>query len=304
MLCSVDNSEAAFLNEDYPGTRWRYQRQALISLCRHYALQSGDSKEAAHTISRQPRAGMSSMCVVAAGSARLQHPPCPVRESDAALASLLNLEMAEGLHSQYQKALLLAAVNFTLFRHTSMYFGQHVWKDCNGNVNLRDETCSSCSPCQCHFTLHGEVISIFWAMLGTLGCFRLLSDLIRCAAAGSPTAHVGPHHRICRRPLQTRAERCARPHQQASRRPPRHHHACISCRGRQHCSAGAAVVSGWSQWRTISSSRHASQHAPCMQCQPCGGVSGFRPPHQQQRSLSSLCLRISGALGGMQPHSM
>ncbi|BDA50115.1 hypothetical protein COCOBI_15-2430 [Coccomyxa sp. Obi] len=115
----VDNSEAAFLNEDYPGTRWGYQRQALTSLCAHYALQSGNSKEAAHTTARQSRGGMSSMCVVAAGNARLQHPPCPVRESDAALASLLDLEMAEGPQSQYQKALLLAAL--VAQRHTSAH---------------------------------------------------------------------------------------------------------------------------------------------------------------------------------------
>ena len=110
----MDNSEAAFLNEDYPGTRWGYQRQALTSLCAHYALQSGNSKEAAHPISRQSRTGMPSMCMIAAGNARLQHPPCPVRESDAALASLLYLEMAEGPNSQYQRALLLAAVSFCL----------------------------------------------------------------------------------------------------------------------------------------------------------------------------------------------
>lgn len=164
LLCSVDNSESAFLNEDYPGTRWGYQRQALTSLCGQYALQSGNSKEAAHTTCRQSRAGISSMCVVAAGNARLQHPPCPIRGCDAALASLLDLEMAEGPHSQYQKALLLAAVNFTLFRHTSMCLASMC-----GRIIFSFEATSIMTtflpvhPLPVSLTLHG-VISIFLAI--------------------------------------------------------------------------------------------------------------------------------------------
>ncbi len=110
-MCSVDNSESAFLSEDFPGSRWWYQRQATNSLCAHYALQNGNRTDEAHITHRQTRASKGRMCIIAAGDAKLHHPPSDLQGCDVAQASLFSLQMAEGQKSQYSSALRLAAVS-------------------------------------------------------------------------------------------------------------------------------------------------------------------------------------------------
>lgn len=109
-MCSVDNSESAFLSEDFPGSRWMYQRQAVTSLCAHYAIQSADSTDTAHITADHAQRSMGSMCVVAAGNAKLQHPPSPLRERESLMSSLLSMRMTEGPRSEFLSALRLAAV--------------------------------------------------------------------------------------------------------------------------------------------------------------------------------------------------
>ena len=60
------------------------------------------------------------MCIVAAGDAKLHHPPSPLKGCDSALASLSSLRMSDGQQSQYSSALRLAAVSLLSCNHASM----------------------------------------------------------------------------------------------------------------------------------------------------------------------------------------
>ena len=124
-LRSVDNSESAFLSEDFPGSRWWYQRQAANSLCAHYAIQSNGS-DGAHIRSNRSSSSRGLMCIVAAGDAKLHHPPSPLKGCDSALASLSSLRMSDGQQSQYSSALRLAAVSLLSCNHASMFVCKEV----------------------------------------------------------------------------------------------------------------------------------------------------------------------------------
>ena len=111
LLRSVDNSEAAFLAEDFPGSRWSYQCKAVAAIAESLALFSGAQLAG----SPGSRASPQHLCIVACGARpSLVHPPCPLADTRSALAALQQQQhAAEGGQQDLGAALRLAAVGPT-----------------------------------------------------------------------------------------------------------------------------------------------------------------------------------------------
>ena len=104
----MDNSEAAFLAEDFPGSRWRYQCCAVAAIAESLALLLGAQLAGSAGVQASPQ----QLCIVACGAhPRLVHPPCPLANAHSALAALQQQQhAADGGQQDLGAALRLASV--------------------------------------------------------------------------------------------------------------------------------------------------------------------------------------------------
>ena len=109
--CSLDQSEAAFGSEDFPGSRWRYQAGIVEALAERLYFQHGAQADKAHlSAARSLRGAQHSLCMLSGTSAKLLCPPAPLTERAAVLARLHGLQPCCGASSNLAFALKLAAV--------------------------------------------------------------------------------------------------------------------------------------------------------------------------------------------------
>ena len=132
-LRSVDDSEAAFLAEDFTGSRWSYQCKAVAAIAESLALFSGAQLAGSAGVQASPQ----QLCIIACGARpRLVHPPCSLADTRSALAALQRQQhAADGGQQDLGAALRLASVRSSpwLCRPSvglmlMLYQGQSYWR--------------------------------------------------------------------------------------------------------------------------------------------------------------------------------
>lgn len=111
--CSVDNSECAILSEDFPGSRWHFQREAVTALCQRYMLCSAATEDAGHVRAfsqLQGKRDVQSICIAGCGDGKVILPPTPLADRTAALSALMRDPKAANPANKLAASLRLAGV--------------------------------------------------------------------------------------------------------------------------------------------------------------------------------------------------
>ncbi|CAL5222142.1 g4463 [Coccomyxa viridis] len=107
----LDQSEAAFGSEDFPGSRWQYQVDIVEALAERLYLQQAACQDRAHLTGLHCTSGKQrSLCHLSSSSAKTLSPPTPIAGRAAALAALHSLLPCCAPSSNTVSALKLAVL--------------------------------------------------------------------------------------------------------------------------------------------------------------------------------------------------
>jgi len=109
--CSLDQSEAAFGSEDFPGSRWRYQGDIVEALAERLSLHRSVCDTAHLSGVLCPKGTQPSICLLSASSARVTCPPTSIADRAQALARLCSMQPGCSSLGSIVSALKLAAVS-------------------------------------------------------------------------------------------------------------------------------------------------------------------------------------------------
>ena len=120
-LCSLDQTEAAFRSEDFPGDRWSFQLDVMEALAERLHLQDDLCRDAAHLAGRHCAFEQQhSICALSASRAKLLCPPARLSDRAQCMAALRGmLPDSRNSSASLTSVLRLAAVG--PFAHPTLH---------------------------------------------------------------------------------------------------------------------------------------------------------------------------------------